>query len=467
MKRTMTILMALALGVGATCGASAQPSLRTLDNFQVTSLSADGRAAAGVLPGNLETARWSDDLPDTVIALGRDTWTTVGNWAGKVDISADGLRVSATVATDDSLMTWGMWSKGTGWILAMPPLGPGGVVSDRAYGSCWGLSGDGLTVAGMYWTAGSIGQAGTWTEAGGVVALASPAQSRPNGLNHDGSVVTGWAYLAGETYRKPAVWEDGTLTMLATTLGEGYDVAADGNTLLGQVYDQDTGLMTAALWTRGTGTWNLQLLGTLPGTQPGYGSSRAESIANDGSVVVGFNQFGGFSKAGIVWTPTLGLMKADDFVTDVLGLALPAGYTITNMTAVSSDTRVLAGYGNNPYDLAQPIKSFLIDTGGLSAVPGAPGSDGLAIAGNHPNPFNPTTDIRLSVARDTRVRLEIFDVRGRLVRLLHDGDLAAGDHVLTWQGRDDGGRAVGSGVYLARARSADGRTASLRMTLLK
>ena len=440
MKRS-TVLTFLVWVAVVAATATAQPSLRSLENFQVESLSADGRAAAGVLTANFETARWSDDLPDTVIALGRETWTTVG-FAGKIDISADGQHVSASVATDDSLMTWGLWSKGTGWLLAMPPLAPGGTVSDRAYG-----------------------QAGTWTEQSGVVEWASPGQSRPNGIDNDGDVMVGWAATPGA--RLAAVWDAGILTMIASVESEAYDVSADGALVVGRIWDEATQLPTAALWTRGGGTWDLQLLGTLPGTQPNFGQSRAENVSDDGGIVVGYNRFGGFSTSGIVWTATLGLMKADDFVRDVLGLSLPEGYTITRMTAVSRDGRTIAGYGNNPYDVAQPVTSFIITMDGVAAVPGAPAAGGLSLEGNHPNPFNPTTSIALSLDRATRVRLEIFDVRGRLVRMLHDGDLAAGTHDLPWNGCDDGGQAVASGVYLARARGDGGRTASHRMTLLK
>jgi hypothetical protein len=67
-----------------------------------------------------------------------------------------------------------------------------------------------------------------------------------------------------------------------------------------------------------------------------------------------------------------------------------------------------------------------------------------------PNPFNANTVLRFTLpAGDPRpVRLEIRDMRGRRVRSLVDGQLASGVHVLRWNGRDDGGRQVASGVYL-------------------
>lgn len=52
------------------------------------------------------------------------------------------------------------------------------------------------------------------------------------------------------------------------------------------------------------------------------------------------------------------------------------------------------------------------------------------------------------------MELEIHDVRGRLVKQLADQTFSAGEHVLTWNGRDDDGRDLASGVYLARFKAA-------------
>ena len=74
----------------------------------------------------------------------------------------------------------------------------------------------------------------------------------------------------------------------------------------------------------------------------------------------------------------------------------------------------------------------------------------MALEQNYPNPFNPKTTIAFTLDRSAPVKLQVFDVAGRLVRTLVDEDLNAGTHTRTWQGRDDQGRQVASGVYLAR-----------------
>jgi len=68
----------------------------------------------------------------------------------------------------------------------------------------------------------------------------------------------------------------------------------------------------------------------------------------------------------------------------------------------------------------------------------------------YPNPFNPVTKLRFTLAKAMPIRLEIYNLRGRLIRRLADRTYSAGEHVLTWYGRDEDGREAGSGVYLAR-----------------
>lgn len=83
-----------------------------------------------------------------------------------------------------------------------------------------------------------------------------------------------------------------------------------------------------------------------------------------------------------------------------------------------------------------------------------------------PNPFNPRTTVRFRLASDTRVRVEVHDVRGRLVRTLVDERRESGEHRLVWNGLDDRGRTVASGTYYLRL-TADGQVRTQKMALLK
>jgi len=84
-----------------------------------------------------------------------------------------------------------------------------------------------------------------------------------------------------------------------------------------------------------------------------------------------------------------------------------------------------------------------------------------AFSQNHPNPFNPVTTIKFSLPEPGRVELLVFDLQGRRVATLADGELGAGDHQITWDASDQA-----SGVYFYRLTAGDVRE-TRRMILLK
>ncbi len=83
-----------------------------------------------------------------------------------------------------------------------------------------------------------------------------------------------------------------------------------------------------------------------------------------------------------------------------------------------------------------------------------------------PNPFNPTVTIGYSMPAPGPVNIEIYDVAGRRVRALEAGHRDAGEHTTAWDGRDDAGRALPSGVYFATARGA-GAVNAAKLVLAK
>lgn len=85
---------------------------------------------------------------------------------------------------------------------------------------------------------------------------------------------------------------------------------------------------------------------------------------------------------------------------------------------------------------------------------------------NAPNPFNPSTTISFALAAPGETELQVFDVRGAQVRRLVAGDLSAGEHSVIWDGRDDAGARVPSGVYFYKLRSGTFEGLQ-RMVLLK
>jgi len=74
----------------------------------------------------------------------------------------------------------------------------------------------------------------------------------------------------------------------------------------------------------------------------------------------------------------------------------------------------------------------------------------IAFHGAAPNPFTGSTELRFALPSESAVTLQIYDVSGRMVRVLAADRFAAGEHRLTWDGRADGGARLGAGLYFAR-----------------
>ena len=85
---------------------------------------------------------------------------------------------------------------------------------------------------------------------------------------------------------------------------------------------------------------------------------------------------------------------------------------------------------------------------------------------NYPNPFNPSTTLRFSIPIKSHVSLVIYDVLGHRVKRLVYDRMDPGIYAVLWNGKDDQGRRVGSGVYLCRARIGDFVT-SRKLVLIK
>ena len=115
-------------------------------------------------------------------------------------------------------------------------------------------------------------------------------------------------------------------------------------------------------------------------------------------------------------------------------------YTITVIALLGGDENAF-----NDTLVAQARSVGDTTTGG-----GTRGTPSFSLGQCYPNPFNPATTIRFTLGEAVRVRLRIYDVSGRFVRELADGRRGAGQHSETWDGTDQAGRGVSSGVYFYR-----------------
>jgi hypothetical protein len=105
-----------------------------------------------------------------------------------------------------------------------------------------------------------------------------------------------------------------------------------------------------------------------------------------------------------------------------------------------------------------------------SGVEDTPGLAAVKLLPNVPNPFNPSTRITFELpaggAGPAAVSLRVFDLRGRLVRVLLDETVTGDRHTVVWDGRNDRGDTAPSGLYIARL-VAGGQTSAQTMTLAK
>jgi hypothetical protein len=139
----------------------------------------------------------------------------------------------------------------------------------------------------------------------------------------------------------------------------------------------------------------------------------------------------------------------------------------------ASGNRYLTGYFTGQVDFGGGVITsngtpdvFLAKFGSIVSGAGSgPAFESLAMRAV-PNPFNPATTLHYRIPAPGRVTIDVYDVRGRVVATLRDGDEAAGSHSVRWDGRDREGHAAASGVYFARI-AHGGAARTQKLVLLK
>ena len=126
--------------------------------------------------------------------------------------------------------------------------------------------------------------------------------------------------------------------------------------------------------------------------------------------------------------------------------ALVYGATLADLQA-NVDAANLAYDPSSPVSLESPVKL-------------------VRLAQNHPNPFNPATNIKFNVAREGHVDLAVYDLSGRRIKTLVSESRSEGEHQVTWDGTNNSGSRVPSGMYFYRYVSGS-ESVSRKMTLVK
>jgi photosystem II stability/assembly factor-like uncharacterized protein len=194
---------------------------------------------------------------------------------------------------------------------------------------------------------------------------------------------------------------------------------------------------------------------------PGIRAVRCFAPANFDTFYVGTENMLGPSYTQVYYTtPDLGRWE-------LFGGYMDLANTVYSLA--TTESRIYAGtgwvYGNIYMCSHQAV-------GGINeSVPGLP-VPSFGMSQNYPNPFNPMTTIQYMIPQsdmkgeEMPVRLEIYSIRGRLVRTLIDEVKGSGTYKVQWDGRDDRGSSVSSGFYLYRIVAGE-YTSTRKMTLVR
>ena len=146
-----------------------------------------------------------------------------------------------------------------------------------------------------------------------------------------------------------------------------------------------------------------------------------------------------------------------------------AGNLIATLTtcAYTDDLGYPAWYKLYAVDIHGNVSPYaeILPNGAVDVSGPAPPRE-LALSMPAPNPLRGSTALRLALPRAASVSAAVYDQQGRLVRALLSGTQPAGEHTLRWDGRDEAGRAVPSGMYFVRCR-VEGRALTRRIAALR
>ncbi len=149
-----------------------------------------------------------------------------------------------------------------------------------------------------------------------------------------------------------------------------------------------------------------------------------------------------FSLGVGAYSTWMGLLEAAESASDSRSGTLASGYAEYTITVREDTIAIDTLYYPNP--------SLATFKETAAQKPQTPSSITLSI---YPNPFNTATQITYSIAEEVPVQLAVYDATGKLVRTLASGDMEPGVYTVRWDGTDEAGKQVPSGVYLCRIKA--------------
>ncbi|MCB5231360.1 MAG: FG-GAP-like repeat-containing protein, partial [Candidatus Cloacimonas sp.] len=139
-------------------------------------------------------------------------------------------------------------------------------------------------------------------------------------------------------------------------------------------------------------------------------------------------------------------------------------YTIENLPPGTYYWRVQAidsAFSGSPFSVEQ---EFSIEEDSAVEIPGSPFITELI--GNYPNPFNPSTTVQFSLKNEEKVEVAVYNIAGQKIRTILNDTLESGKHTISWNGKTDNNKEVGSGIYFYKLTTQE-KTQTKKMLLLK
>jgi len=282
-----------------------------------------------------------------------------GCFSGLPAISGDGTTILGCHVDVNGNENAAKWLGGTSWL----DLGSeaGAVPCGTLLSGSYGVNEDGSFAVGLLWRAQIChANAGTWDLANGRSAVVLPSvidgpSTRANAVNADGSVIVGWQdQLTGE--RTAAKWVNQVPELILTENGdfngEAHAVSADGNTIVGGGYAFGE---QAWIWRNG--------IGIRPIGNNSKGSFIALDVSDDGRTAIGFVQKG-FNERAFVWREGKGAAYLDTLLTN-RGVTIPTGWSLSVASVISSDGKIIYGWGFNP---DSRIEMYRVELGASSEL---------------------------------------------------------------------------------------------------
>lgn len=157
---------------------------------------------------------------------------------------------------------------------------------------------------------------------------------------------------------------------------------------------------------------------------------------------------------------------------DSLFAAIDIGYIYLlsedNKASIQGKMSWLKPISQSSYETVRnnAIQGLIHGQDGNSPYPDNSSMPTIVLGKNYPNPFNPSTTLSFSIKSATHCKLEIYNIRGQKVKILLNENKTAGYHSVYWNGTDDNGRPVSSGIYLYKLTTPQ-RNLSAKMLMLK